>query len=293
MYVKNQPSIEESLMLLAAGYFDESTDGEFEERVFTVGGYVTSGYPAIHLDLKWRDLLTKYEIEYFKASELEAGIGQFAKFRDKPKNASKDRFTEREREFFRCIKTEFVDLLSQQEGMIGISATVHMRQFKAFALDHPDLFRKLPTVYGLCAQLVMVDAGYLMNETQASNPPHLHGLLRPIFDSHKDYERLTVDTFDRFCKANPEASRLLLPPIFEDDKKYLCLQSADLFVYEVRRTISNYFFEPKRELRIAMKKLFPQAAHSYVLDYEALKLIAEWQGFEQRIPVQTLEETAE
>lgn len=275
-------------MLLAAGYFDESTDGEFEDRVFTVGGYVTAGYPAIHLDFRWRELLKKYDIAYFKASEQESLIGEFAKFRDDPKNATKTRFTDREKLLVREIKTDFINLLSQQYDLIGISATVHMRNLKELKANRPDLFKKLPPAYLLCAQLVMMDAGDVMNKTQAERPPQLHGLLRPVFDSHEEYAIQMARSFAGFCDKNPKTSRFLLPPIFENEQTYLCLQAADLFVYEVRRTVSNFFFEPKRDLRIAMQRLFPQINNTYVLDYETLKSLAEWQGSD-KIGIQSIE----
>jgi hypothetical protein len=276
-------------MLLAAGFFDESSDGEFEERVFTVGGYIASGAPAVQLELRWKDLLEKYELAYFKASELESLIEQFAKFRDDPSSATKARFNQREKELVISIKTEFVDLLCKQTDLIGVSATIHMQHLKAFQNDKPELFRKIPPFYQLCGQLVMMEAGQLMATTNASNPPHLQAMLRPIFDSHQEFGPRFKASFDEFKKKNPNSSKFLLPPLFEKEEDYLCLQAADLFTYEMRRTVSNHFFEPTRDLRIAAGRLFPQISKSFVVDYAALETLAGWQD-RDFIPISPIEE---
>ncbi len=68
----------------AAAYFDESDDND---RAYAVAGFLAHQHDCVHLDLAWRDrILEKYELEYFKASELNAGTRQFAKFRDNPSN---------------------------------------------------------------------------------------------------------------------------------------------------------------------------------------------------------------
>jgi hypothetical protein len=68
----------------AAGYYDESDDNE---RAYPVAGFLGNQNDCVHLDFGWRErILEKYELEYFKASELEWGTGEFAKFRDDPNN---------------------------------------------------------------------------------------------------------------------------------------------------------------------------------------------------------------
>jgi hypothetical protein len=277
-------------MLLAAGFFDESSDEDFEERVFTVGGYVASGAASVQLELRWKDLLDKYALAYFKASELESLIGQFAKFRDNPTSAAKDRFTKREKEPARSIKTEFIDLLCKQSDLIALSATINMQHLKAFRHDKPDEFRKIPSFFQLCGQIVIMEAGLMMLETNAQNPPSLQALLRPVFDSHREFGPRFERGFDVFRQKNPNASRYLLPPIFEDEKTYIALQAADLFAYEIRRTVGNHFFDPERDIRIAAGRLFPQVSKTYVLDYPTLETLAAWQGRNEAIPVSPLEE---
>ncbi len=85
----------------AAAYFDESDDND---RAYAVAGFLAHQHDCVHLDLAWRDrILEKYELEYFKASELNAGTRQFAKFRDNPSNLD-CLFSRREKELFGKIR---------------------------------------------------------------------------------------------------------------------------------------------------------------------------------------------
>ena len=261
-------------MFLAAGYFDESSDNELEERCFTVAGYVAAGAPAVVLDLRWKALLREYDISYFKASELDNGFGEFLKFRDDPKGDVLARFSEREKVLFREIKTRFVDLICGEDGLIAISATCILRDWNLLRLEHPELIAKLPPMYQLCGHLVMLEAGFMMSDTNAANRPENRGLLRPVFDSHKEYSARFILSFDTFCQKNPIASKHLLPPIFEDDKTYHCIQAADLLAYEIRRIVGNETFDDVKRFRIAMQRLAPQVSTVYVLNYRALKLLA-------------------
>jgi len=276
-------------VLLAAGYFDESADGDFEDRVFTVGGYVAGGASSLQLDLRWHRLLDKYELAYFKASELESGIGEFAKFRDNPETAATDRFTQREKDLLKAIKIEFVELLCKQE-LLAISATIHMRHLKAFANDKPDLVKRLPPFYQLCGHLVMMESGKALNEANAGVSPDLKSTLRPIFDSHQEFGPRFEASFESFKEKNPTSSQFLLRPMFEDERTYKCLQAADLFAYEIRRTVSNHFFEPRVKLRKAMERLFPEVRATFVLDYPIIESLALWQG-KDSIPILPIEES--
>ena len=66
-----------------AGYYDESDDFE---RGYAVAGFLGHRMIAcISISLGETGFSDKYELEYFKASELSSGKGQFAKFRDNHK----------------------------------------------------------------------------------------------------------------------------------------------------------------------------------------------------------------
>ena len=80
--------------IMAAAYFDESDD---HQHAYGVGGFLGNQFDCVYLEWAWREhILEKYDIKYFKASELEYGFGEFAKFRDDPKNLNA-KFSSREK----------------------------------------------------------------------------------------------------------------------------------------------------------------------------------------------------
>jgi hypothetical protein len=262
-------------MWLAAGYFDESTD-EFEDRCFTVAGFIGPHFAGLSLDMKWKDRLEEWNLDYFKASEIEGGFGQFAQYRDDP-NALTKPLSAREKDLIKAIKTSFVDLICDEDEMTGIGAVLLLRDYQVFKLQEPKLAAKLPNPYTLCGQFVMMEAGFEMLACNERYPTRLQGLMRPVFDSHEDYSFKFQHGFDSFCKKNPTCSQFLLPPIYEDDQTYHCLQAADCLAYEARRLVDNALFDPKRPERVAMARLRQTVSKIYFIKYDGLKLIAEKQ----------------
>ncbi len=104
-----------------AAYFDESDDNK---QAYGVGGLLGNQHGCVHLEWTWqRDVLDKYDLKYFKASELEYGLGEFRKLRDNP-DSPNALFSKREKALFREIKTKTVDLFLNAEFLIGFGAVV-------------------------------------------------------------------------------------------------------------------------------------------------------------------------
>jgi len=85
-------------MPFVAGFFDESSD-EDSSQIYVVAGFTGNYLVTSILEMRWQDVLNKYELEYFKASELNAGVGQFQKYRDEPEDESWRPFSPREKNF--------------------------------------------------------------------------------------------------------------------------------------------------------------------------------------------------
>ncbi|HTV56544.1 MAG TPA: hypothetical protein VMI06_16735 [Terriglobia bacterium] len=272
---KNQLS-PEYRVFLTAGYFDESTD-EFEDRCYTVAGYLAPGLQAAIFDLRWADLLKRWNFAYFKASELESGFGEFAQYRDDPHDLRKP-LSQREKYLIREIKTSFVDLICSEPDLWGIAATLSLRDYQLLKLEEPELIRNLSKPYHMCGHLVMMEAGIIMNESNQTCPPALASVLRPVFDSHKDYSFHFVQSFGDFCGKNPICSQSLLPPLYEREQDYRCLQAADCLAYEARRLIDAMLHDPGRNVRMAMERMAENVRALYYLDYGALKRLAVVQG---------------
>jgi hypothetical protein len=261
-------------MPLAAGYVDESTDEGIEDRSYSVAGFVGNGAAALELDMRWKDLLTEYDLAYFKASEIEFGFGEFAKHRENLARIN-DPLTDNEKSFIREIKTAFVSLICDCDEMIGIGAVLLLRDYELLRNESPHAAKVLPNPYVLCADFALLEAGIMVNEVNAFYP--YTTFLRPIFDSHKDFGPRFCASFNSFQRRNPICSRYLLPPHYEIEQKYRCLQAADCLAYEARRLLVRDEFEPHRNVRIAMSRLSDQVGRMYKLDYDSLKTVAEAQ----------------
>lgn len=178
-----------------------------------------------------------------------------------------------------------MDLICGTEDFVGLSATVLLSDYHRLRKTDESLLKKLPKLYVLCSQLCLMEAGFIMNESNRNAPAWGRSLLRPIFDSHDEYESEFRSTFQAFCLKNPETAKFLLPPIYEIEQNYRCLQAADCLAYEAQRFTSGIVYQEGYRVRIAMDRLRDKCESIYVLDYETLKFLAEVQPIPDVIPI--------
>lgn len=258
-----------------AGYYDESDDFG---RGYSVAGFLGHQHDCVHLELAWRDrILNKYGIDYFKASELNSGKGQFARFRDNPNSDLDAPFSQREKEIFNDIKIATIDLILEFDRLVGIGAVLILPDYYRLAEEFKERGKKILAPYQFCAQTTMMESGFIVlhiNETMSASE---RGLLRPVFDSHEQYSGRAKRVFDEFSEKNPITSSVLLPPHYEKDTDYLMLQAADNLAYECRRLLVTENFETHIPERAAMKRLKERVYKIYKLNYDALKTICESQ----------------
>ena len=100
----------------------------------TVAGFVGNGHAALDLDMRWGELLEKYDLEYFKASEIEFGFGEFVKHRDDPTKPT-DPLSDNEKGLIREIKTAFIDLICDCDEMVGVGAVVILPEYERLLQD--------------------------------------------------------------------------------------------------------------------------------------------------------------
>jgi hypothetical protein len=257
-------------MWSAASYFDESAD---EAQGYAVGGFMGHQLDCVHLDWIWREkILKKYNLAYFKASELEGGFGEFAQYRDNPKDL-KARFSPREAALFREIKTKTIDIFLGAEFITGFGAVVLLPDYARLKQEMTRDGLALPSPYFFCAQLCMMEAGFMMDYVNKGLEQYRKGCVRPVFDNHEEYRGRARQMFDQFQKKNPICSKWLLAPRFADDKDYVVLQVADNLAYEVRKLVIGEEYAPERPERIAMTRLKERMWKVYKLTYQSMKLI--------------------
>jgi hypothetical protein len=259
-------------MTLAVGFFDESADGT-QSICYTVAGFVGSNEATAILELRWRDLLTQFNLKYFKASELHAGDGEFKQFRDDPKGDPKIRHTDEERRKLGEIKRAFTDVILKCDGVYGIGAAMMLRDCERIKQEYPDLKTFQQPPYYLCVQNVLVEVGTLVAIENRGRSDIDKGWIRPIFDSHEEYGPRLREGYEAIRQKNPISQTYVLPPCYENDQTYLGLQAADNLAFEIRQYATGR--QENRTERVPLTMLRPRVRMAYDLSYPALKLIAE------------------
>lgn len=266
----NVPRKSKYMAVIYAGYYDESTDSDS----FSVAGYVAPYDTWIHLDWAWRDLVKKWNIRYFKASECENGLGEFAQYRDDPTDV-KSRLKTHEWEKLQEAKTQFIDaILKHSDYIRGAGAVTNLKDFQKiisedanannFLMDHP---------YYVCLQVTLHSATRKMYEENAHRSQEEKLYIKPIFDSHKDFSGIAKIAYEKFREKNARAATVLLPLDYEDDIDTPALQVADMLAYEVRKHATNQGRDPDRPMRNQLDRLLPTVEKIAKLNYDTLKEI--------------------
>jgi hypothetical protein len=274
---------ETMLMMVAAAFFDESTDETTGARCYTVAGFLGPLEECLMLDLAWGDFLQRIGVSYFKTSQCEYGFGEFAKFRDDPNDLSRP-FSKREKDLFTGIKISAVDVIMAHPEMYGVGSVLLLPDYHRLTQEYERAAKVLPRPYYLCSTMTLMESGQMMNKLNAQSDSSARGYLRPVFDSHEEYSGVMKQGFDGFCKKNPLSSKYLLAPHYEDERTYLCLQAADVLAYESRRTLVGLHYENRAENK-AMARLKKKIWRLYKVDYAALRVIADAQELPDVIPI--------
>ena len=261
----------EFLAVFLSAYFDESDDND---RAYGVGGFIGTQLDCVHMDWAWQEhILDRYGLKYFKASELEWGVGEFRKFRDDPNNTDA-RFSEREKGLFREIKTKTVDLFLTSE-LVGFGGVVVLPDYHRLVEEFKPAGRAIPSPYWFGTQLMFMEAGFIMNYLNEAEMPTKKGYVRPIFDTQEEYSGRARQVYEDYCKKNPITSKWLLPPAYENDQDYIVLQVADNLIYEMRKLVIKDAFNEVKPERIAMQRLKESVSKVYKLNYDIMKAIME------------------
>lgn len=271
----------ESRLTIAVGFFDESTDEDLEGISYTVAGFCSHNKISAQMELRWRDLLNHYNLEYFKASELNAGQGQFRQFRDDPSCTEWRRFSDREKTVFAEIKTAFTDVIAQSaDSIYGVGAVVILPDYERLLAESSAARKVLRYPYYIAAQWVLIEAGLNVTKQNKSHSPGDKVWIRPVFDSNETYSGRMKQVFDSFCADNPLAAAPMLPPYYEDDKQYLSLQVADNLAFEIRKYVECIMTHRKQ--RKALERIAGCFFHVYNLNYSSLKAIVDASGLPVR-----------
>jgi hypothetical protein len=258
--------------VIYGAYFDESDHGPG----FSVAGYSAAYDSWLHLDWAWRELLVRWNLQYYKASESENGLGEFAQYRDNPQD-QRSPLKPHERAKLREIKAEFIDAICKHhDDLQGYGAAVVVKDFEKIIAED-EIARRifLDKPYYLAAQLCLVAAAIPVRDANTRRSGNDKIELRPIFDSHEEYSGIAKKVFDNFAEKNPLSAKVLLQPAHDDDIKNTALQVSDSLAYEVRKELTRKIKDPEDDyMRIPLLRLKPAIYRVFKLDYKNLKVIA-------------------
>jgi len=245
-------------------YFDESEDN----YCISFSGYVAGYKTWIDFDWKWREVLKKWDIKYFKSSECETLVGEFLKYRSDP-NHPRAPMTPKDKETARRARTDFTDVICQlQDSLCGIGAVVVKRDFERIISENSRalfLFGSEP--YFLALQMCLTR---MVTKLAQDNGPFAgKHYIKPIFDSHEEFSGTAKRLYDKFKSKNPNVAAVLLPLNYEDDIDTAALQASDFLTYEVRKYLVGLDVE-KRSERISLQRISPTVYAIDRVDYPAL-----------------------
>jgi hypothetical protein len=258
--------------MLYGGYYDESQDG----TSFSVAGFTAPCETWVHLDWAWQNLLKAWNVKYFKASECENGLGEFAQYRDDPRNL-KSTLKPHEREKLRNAKTQFIDVICKHaDHLHGVGAVASIEDFNRIVTEDAAARRLfMDSPYYVCLQGALITATVPMSKANATRRQSDQLCFAPVFDSHEEYSGIAKIAYEKFRTKNTSSSKVLLPMRYEDDKTTPALQVADMLAYEIRKELTKQIKSPERDTRKPMLRLIPAVDHIFRLNYASLRTIVD------------------
>jgi hypothetical protein len=226
-------------------YFDESWD-QTQKKILVIAGIMGLYHQWEKIEWRWRELLDKYKIDYYRATEAETANGQFDK---PPYRAPGVPVTAAQFKLLQEVKDEFFDALTAG-NVSGAAIGVPIQIFNQVA-DTPQKQAQFGnTAYYICghtALLVLLQAEkYVMRAKD---------LVVFRFDRQKDFEsemkRVHADLQKPACEFHSQVGSIC----FEDKKKYLPLQVADTLAYECRKYLEKEITDPNAVPRPELKRL--------------------------------------
>lgn len=224
-----------SLLMLQA--FVDDSGSHTDSPVFVLAGLLAPAIRWGQLEKQWIAALSKYEIDYFKASEAESLQGEF-------RGRSE---TERDR----CVD-EFLEM-AVSASTFGCSIAVREDEFRQAFAGFPRKHFERPYAFLFVMMLAKLQtlgiiAGRLVDK-------HLEGMSGNIwcfFDKQKgDSHAKEVWT------GAPELFDLVSAVTHVSSRDFKPLQAADLFAWSVRRRLLYPHVPPSRIFEKFAKKSWP------------------------------------
>jgi hypothetical protein len=234
---------------MIASYMDESFDMR-NQGVFVVGGFLGRGVAIFELARRWEALRKRpdIDIQYFKASHLERGQGEFRKFVADPRNIMAT-----ERAKLDSISHEFLNLIvhpvafDSRSYLCVYGVGVVQQDFYDVIKDADARAVLGVSPYRLAYDLAMIQCAWAMkkledeikadkNRIMSTSPSREY--VSFVCDEHEDYSALANEAYRNLKENNPNAAAYMATFCMDDEKKCEPLQAADAAAFEVRRALN-------------------------------------------------------
>jgi len=224
---------------LIAAYLDESFDMA-KAGVFVVGGLMGRGVAVFELERRWERLRKRKDIDiaFYKASDCEAGKGEFAKFVQDPKN-----ITPEERSRLDAISHEFLALIPQVGYLIVFGVGIVQKDFYDIIQDPNAQTILGRDPYRLAYDFAMIQCAWAMSELNTGDAVAF------VSDEHEKHSPLASEAYRALKLHNHVAERYLGSFSVSDDRKCEPLQAADAVVFEIRKALRLSLKEAQGTLR--------------------------------------------
>lgn len=258
-------------LVLCGAYFGEG----HEKPGFAIAGYSAAIAAWWHLDCHWQELLKRWKLKYFKASECENGLAEFAQYRDDPADL-KSPLKPHERERLRKAKIEFIDAICEHHHVLqGYGAAIVTEDFERIMGEDPvarGIFLDKP--YYLGAQLCLVAAAMLVRDVNTLRTGNDKIEVRPVFGAHEERNGIAKTVFENFAIKNPRSAEVLLAPQYGDHRTDSWLQVADTLAYEIRKQLTPSAKNPSADyMRVSLRSLLPALHRVFRLNCRNVKQI--------------------
>jgi Protein of unknown function (DUF3800) len=210
-------------MQLVEAYFDESGSDATSE-VLCLAGYVFQKDACVELDLRWRDVLAKYKLPFFRMSACAHGVKPFDAL-------SMDQRIAVEKEMIGLIK---------DYAAFGMAVTVDPKQFDAIMPKIPEV----GSAYSFCAHSCLVAVRWWADQN------NYFGDIAYFFESgHRSASEANEIMNRIFNMRNLRESHRYASHTFADKRKVRPLQAADLLAWQWFTDQKRRMYGAKRPVR--------------------------------------------
>jgi hypothetical protein len=234
-------------MLIA--YLDESFDQAMKE-VFVAAGFIARYEGWSSVEWRWRSLLEKYELKYYRAAEAGHARGQFEKppFRTHPNKLSREQWG-----LLQEVRNEFLSVLCSGR-LFGLAIGMHMKDFYKVACT-PEILSKFGnTPYYLCCHMALIQT-----LVGARDELRTREVIQSFFDQNGEHQAEMKRVHQAFGQINPEYRAQMGSLEFASKEIKILLQTADTLAYEVQKDFRRQITNPGTPRRVELERLM--AAH--------------------------------